>query len=71
MAEADEEGVDYWVTHVRRILVTQVVTARSKAEAMRKARDGEDQYSEWLEWHTVSGPGAYRAYPVQENTQGA
>lgn len=58
----------YLVTHVRRIEVTQEVTATSKAEAMRKLRYGEERHSEWLNWHTISEPTTYRAHEQTDGT---
>jgi hypothetical protein len=66
------EPEQYFVTHHATIEVTQMVTATSKAEAIRKVKAGEwdeddDMPGAWLDWHTISDPVAYKAELTSES----
>lgn len=64
------EPEEYFVTHHVTIEVTQLIPARSKAEAIRKVKAGEwgdvDAPGEWIEWSVISEPVAYTAQATSE-----
>lgn len=68
------EPQEYFVWHHVTIEVTQTILATSQAEAIAKVKAGEwseDDHApgEWLEWHSITSPVAYKARAVNAQSE--